>query len=293
MLTETQNEKTLNLHSMSSIDIVTIMNEQDSQITEIIQRVLPQIAQAVDLIARNLKHGGRIFYVGAGTSGRLGVMDAAECVPTFGTEPEMVQGIIAGGENATVLAKEDAEDYFEDGQDALKRKDLKSKDVVVGISASGKTPFVIGAVSHANEIGSSTIGVACNVPSSLLDHVALAIALPVGPEILTGSTRLKAGTAQKMVLNMLSTASMVQLGKVFQNLMIDVKPKNQKLIQRAQNIVKKLGQVDTERAKNILEESGNDVKIAILMAKLGIDTESARELIILHGGYLNQALASE
>ena len=290
MLTETQNRQTLNLHDMSSHEIVEVMNAEDATISNSVKRVLPQIAKSVDLIADSLRSGGRLFYVGAGTSGRMGVMDAVECVPTFGTSPEMIQAIMAGGGDATISAKEDAEDHREDGYQALKDKKITSKDVVIGISASGKTPFVLAAVAFAQELDASTIGIACNVPSLLLDQVDVSIGISVGPEILTGSTRLKAGTAQKMILNMLSTASMVKLGKVFQNLMVDVKPKNQKLIQRAQKIIMKVGEVDMENASKILQESGNDVKVSIVMAKLGCGVEMAQKSLIDSEGYLNRLI---
>ena len=290
MLTETQNTQTLNLHEMSSLDIVEVMNDEDATISISVKKALPEIAKSVDLIAECLNSGGRLFYVGAGTSGRMGVMDAVECVPTFGTSPEMIQGIMAGGGNATVIAKEDAEDHRDDGYEALREKEITSKDVVIGISASGKTPFVLAALSCARHHKAATIGIACNVPSPLLDQVDVPIGISVGPEILTGSTRLKAGTAQKMVLNMLSTASMVKLGKVFQNLMVDVKPKNQKLIQRAQKIIMQIGEVDFESASKILLESGNDVKVAIVMAKFGYEVEMAKQKLINANGFLNRVL---
>ena len=275
---------------MSSLEIVELMNEQDSTIAEVVQGALPEIARAVDLISKKINIGGRLFYLGAGTSGRLGVMDAAECVPTFGTEPESVQGIIAGGSEATEQAKEDAEDYFEDGEEILKTKNLTPDDVVVGLVASGETPFVIGSISYANSVGSNTVGIACTVPSNLLEKVDIPIGLPVGPEVLDGSTRLKAGTAQKMVLNMLSTASMVQLGKVYQNLMVDVKPKNRKLLNRAKNIVMKLTDVGEAKAKKYLKDSGNDVKVAIVMARKQLDQETARNFLNHHHGYLGKIL---
>ena len=281
---------TNHLHAMSSLEIVELMNEHDSTIAEVVQGALPEIARAVDLISKKINIGGRLFYLGAGTSGRLGVMDAAECVPTFGTEPESVQGIIAGGSEAAEQAKEDAEDYFEDGEKILKTKNLTPDDVVVGLAASGETPFVIGSISYANSVGSSTVGIACTVPSNLLEKVDIPIGLPVGPEVLDGSTRLKAGTAQKMVLNMLSTASMVQLGKVYQNLMVDVKPKNRKLLTRAKNIVMKLTDVGEAEAKKYLKDSGNDVKVAIVMARKQLDQETARNFLNHHHGYLGKIL---
>ena len=218
MLTEKPNSNTLHLHKMSALEIVEIMNVEDATVTDSVREVLTEIASAVELIAERLEKGGRLFYVGAGTSGRLGILDASECPPTFGTLPEMVQGIMAGGETAMSDAVEGAEDDRSAGEASMLKNKVDHRDVVVAIAASGTTPFVLAAVEFAREQGAATVGLACNSPSPLLDNVDVSIGVPVGPEVLAGSTRLKAGTAQKMVLNMLSTATMVCLGKVYQNI---------------------------------------------------------------------------
>ena len=237
LITEKSNPNTLNLHEMSALEIVQTMNAEDVTISQAVQRALPEIASAVDLIMGRLEKGGRLFYVGAGTSGRLGILDASECPPTFGTPPETVQGIIAGGETAIADAGEGAEDDRIAGKAAIQNKKVDRRDAVVGISASGTTPFVLAALETAREQGTGTIGLACNEHSPLLENVDVAIGVPGGPEVLAGSTRLKAGTAQKMVLNMLSTATMVGLGKVYKNRMVEVQATNKKLGSRAEEIV--------------------------------------------------------
>ena len=216
------NSKFNHLHKMSILEIVQMMNEEDTTVARTVKKNLPEITDAIELIADKLKHNGRLFYVGAGTSGRIGVMDACECVPTFGTSPELVQSIIAGGQNATNKSQENLEDRTEEGRLALKQVAINKQDAVVGISASGTTPFVLAALDYAREKDSATIGFSCSVPSPLLENVNVAIGVNVGPEILSGSTRMKAGTAQKMILNMISTTVMVKLGKVYQNMMVDV-----------------------------------------------------------------------
>ena len=278
------------LHNMSIFEIVELMNEEDTTVARTIKKNLPEIANAIELITDKLKNNGRLFYVGAGTSGRIGVMDACECVPTFGTPPELVQSIIAGGQNATNKSQENLEDRTEDGRLALKQVAVNKNDVVVGISASGTTPFVLAAIDYAREKDSATIGFSCSVPSPLLENVKVAIGVKVGPEILSGSTRLKAGTAQKMILNMISTTVMVKLGKVYQNMMVDVKTNNKKLMQRACKIVMKLGDVNMKEATDLLVKTDNQIKTAILMAKLGLTMESANKRLESVGGYLDQIL---
>jgi N-acetylmuramic acid 6-phosphate etherase len=266
------------------------MNSEDATIAKSVQQALPEIASAVGLIARRLSDGGRLFYVGAGTSGRLGVLDASECPPTFGTLPEMVQGIMAGGEMAMTDAVEGAEDDHCAGEDTMRIKKVAHRDAVVGIAASGTTPFVLAAVEYARSQGAATVGLACNSPSLLLENVDVSIGVLVGPEVLAGSTRLKAGTAQKMVLNMLSTATMVRLGKVYQNRMVDVLPTNKKLERRALEMVFELGEVSMENAAELLQESGNHVKTAVVMAKLGINSDSAKKLLEAEYGHLGRIL---
>jgi N-acetylmuramic acid 6-phosphate etherase len=290
MLTEKANSNTLHLHKMSALEIVEIMNVEDATVTDSVREVLTEIAAAVELIAERLEKGGRLFFVGAGTSGRLGVLDASECPPTFGTLPEMVQGIMAGGETAMSDAVEGAEDDRSAGEASMLKNKVDNRDVVVAIAASGTTPFVLAAVEFAREQGAATVGLACNSPSPLLDNVDVSIGVPVGPEVLAGSTRLKAGTAQKMVLNMLSTATMVRLGKVYQNRMVDVQTTNKKLIRRAIEMVSELGEVSTEIATELLQESGNHVKTAVVMAKLGINSDGAKKLLDGNNGNLSKVL---
>ena len=275
LITEKSNPNTLNLHEMSALEIVQTMNAEDVTISQAVQRALPEIASAVDLIMGRLEKGGRLFYVGAGTSGRLGILDASECPPTFGTLPETVQGIIPGGETIMADMEEGAEDDRIAGKAAIQNKKVDRRDAVVGISASGTTPFVLAALETAREQGTGTIGLACNEHSPLLENVDVAIGVPVGPEVLAGSTRLKAGTAQKMVLNMLSTATMVGLGKVYKNRMVEVQATNKKLVKRAEEMVAELGGVSHQTASDLLNQSGNRVKIAIVMARLGVSSDEA------------------
>ena len=275
LITEKSNPNTLNLHEMSALEIVQTMNAEDVTISQAVQRALPEIASAVDLIMERLEKGGRLFYVGAGTSGRLGILDASECPPTFGTPPETVQGIIAGGETVIADMEEGAEDDRIAGKAAIQNKKVDRRDAVVGISASGTTPFVLAALETAREQGTGTIGLACNEHSPLLENVDVAIGVPVGPEVLAGSTRLKAGTAQKMVLNMLSTATMVRLGKVYKNRMVDMQATNKKLVSRAEEMVAELGEVSHQTASDLLNQSGNRVKIAIVMARFGVSSDEA------------------
>lgn len=279
MLTETQNPNTQQLDQLDSLAIVRLMNAEDRKVADVVALALPQIADAVDCIRDQLRGTGRLFYVGAGTSGRLGLLDAVECVPTFGTTHHKVQGIMAGGDGAFVRAVEGAEDQHEQAIRDLQARHLTAQDVVVGIAASGRTPYVLGAIAHARSLGTPTVGIACNDPSPLLAAVDIAIALPVGAEVLTGSTRLKAGSAQKMVLNMLSTATFTQLGKVYNNLMVDVQVTNQKLADRACRIIQEIAQVDAATAAHYLEQAHNRPKIAIIMHARQVDYETATRLL--------------
>jgi len=290
MQTEKPNSNTLHLHQMSALEIVQTMNSEDATIAQAVRGAQQEIASAVELITERLEKGGRLFYVGAGTSGRMGVLDASECPPTFGTLPDMVQGIMAGGEMAMTDAVEGAEDDHCVGEDTMRNKKVVHRDEVVGIAASGTTPFVLAAVEYARRQGAATVGLACNSPSPLLENVDVSIGVLVGPEVLAGSTRLKAGTAQKMVLNMLSTATMVRLGKVYQNRMVDVQSTNKKLERRALEMVSELGEVSKEIAAELLQESGNHVKTAVVMAKLGINSDSAKKLLEAEYGHLGRIL---
>lgn len=290
METEKQNPNTMNLDEMSIKDALIIMNKEDRKVAEAIEEVIPEIEQAVAMIIQQLKKGGRLIYMGAGTSGRLGVLDAAECPPTFGTPKEMVVGLIAGGERAFTEAIEGSEDSFEMGKEDLVNLDLNENDVVVGLAASGRTPYVIGGLRYGNEINVPTIAVACNKDSEIGAVATIAIEASAGPEILTGSTRLKAGSTQKMILNMLSTLSMVGIGKVYKNLMVDVQPTNEKLVSRAENIVMKATDADRKTAKEKLQESGGKVKTAIIMILLDIDKDTAVEKLKETEGHIRKAL---
>jgi len=260
---------------MSALEIVQTMNSEDERVAESVKQSLPEIAEAVELIAERLLHGGRLFYVGAGTSGRLGVIDASECPPTFGVSPEMVQGIIAGGVTALTDEVEGAEDDVSAGETSMKNVKINNQDVVLGISASGTTPFVLAAIAYAGQQGAVKIGLACIPKSPLLENVAVAICVQVGQEVVAESTRLKAGTAQKMVLNMLSTATMVKLGKVYQNRMVNLQASNIKLVRRAEEMVAELGEVSLKTAAELFLKSGHHVKTAIVMAKLKISGQEA------------------
>jgi N-acetylmuramic acid 6-phosphate etherase len=266
------------------------MNQADAEIPAAVAGAIPQIATAVGAIAETLQTGGRLFYVGAGTSGRLGFLDAAECPPTFGVRPEMVRAILAGGDQAFVRAVEGAEDDFDAGGLAIGEAGVTRQDAVVGISASGRTPFVLGAAQRARQQGAVTCGISCASPSELSAGVQFPVEIPTGPEILTGSTRLRAGTATKLVLNMISTAVMVRLGYVYGNLMVNVQPTNAKLRDRARRIVEQAAEVDTDRAAELLESSGWSVRTAIVMAKRGLGRAEAERLLDRAGGRVREAL---
>lgn len=288
--TEAQNPASRGLDRMSTLDIVSLMNAEDARVAAAVRDALPQVARAADCIAARLREGGRLIYVGAGTSGRLGVLDAVECGPTFSAPAEQVQGVLAGGAVAMTRSVEGAEDSAEGGAQALRALDLTARDAVVGIAASGGTPFVLGALAHARETGAFTAGISCSAPAPLLDLAEVGIAVVTGPELIAGSTRLKAGTAQKMVLNMLSTAAMIRLGKVHDNLMVDLRVSNAKLALRARRMVAQLGGVSEERAADLLDQTGQSVKPAVLMARCGLDAETARARLEACDGVLRAAL---
>lgn len=280
----------LDLDQRSALDILTAMNTEDRKVPEAVGLELPKIAQVVNITVERLRAGGRLFYVGAGTSGRLGVLDASECPPTFGVSPELVQGIIAGGDRALRHAIEGAEDSPELGAADIKERGIGAADVVVGLAASGRTPYVAGALREANERGAATVAVVCN-PGSLLTTIAgISICPEVGPEVLLGSTRLKAGTAQKLVLNMISTAVMIRLGKAYSNLMVDLVPSNEKLVDRARRIVMLASGCTAEEAARALAEAGNRAKVAIVMLLAGTDADRAAQLLTQAGGFVRQAV---
>lgn len=288
--TETRNQNTMNLDEMTPIEIARAMNAEDAKVSEAVKEVLPQIAQAIEWCTASLKQGGRIIYMGAGTSGRLGLLDAVECPPTFGVSPDTVIGLIAGGESAFIKAVEGAEDSQTLGEEDLKKIGLSSKDIVIGIAASGRTPYVIHALKYAKKTGCRTVAVACNKNSEVGRESELAIEPVSGPEVLTGSTRLKSGTAQKMVLNMISTGSMVGIGKSYQNLMVDVMQTNEKLVTRAENIIIEATGCDREKAKQVLQEAGGGVKLAITSILLDCDMDAAREALQKAEGHIRAAI---
>ncbi|MGH2495046.1 MAG: N-acetylmuramic acid 6-phosphate etherase [Ktedonobacteraceae bacterium] len=288
--TEKANPATGEIDRMSPLEIAQVINAEDEKVALAVRQVLPQIGRAMEEIAARLRSGGRLIYAGAGTSGRLGALDASECPPTFNLAPDVVVACLAGGPTAFGRAHEDLEDSEEAGRADLEVLNVTDRDVVVGITASGRTPYARGAIACAREQGALTIGVVCNANSPLEQEVDIIIAPIVGPEVIAGSTRLKAGTAQKMVLNMLSTGAMVLLGKTFGNLMVDVQATNYKLRQRALAIVRQATGLDAEAAETLLVSSGDDVKTAILMARAQISPEQARERLAAHGNVLRAAL---
>lgn len=290
MITETRNPRSMNLDRLAILDMLRLMNEEDALVPLAVRDALPAIAQAVERVAAALAAGGRLIYVGAGTSGRLAVLDASECPPTFNTLPEQVQGVIAGGPDALTRAVEGAEDDRPQAVADIAALEVSARDVVMGIAASGGTPYVLAALEEAQRRGAVTVGLACNAPAPLLDLADIPIAVIVGPEVLTGSTRLKAGTAQKMVLNMITTASMVRLGKVYENLMIDVQPTNAKLRARARRIVAAAAGIAESEAATLLEQAGQEVKTAIFMARTGADAVTARAKLAAASGHLRRAL---
>jgi len=290
LLTEQPNPASASIDTLSTEDALRIMNREDQKVAGAVEREIPSIARAVDAIVAAFRKGGRLFYIGAGTSGRLGVLDASECPPTFSVPPEMVQGIIAGGESALSRATETTEDDPTIGQRDLTARGFTARDVLVGIAASGRTPYVLGAVAEARRLGAVTIGISCTPDSELSRAAEIAISPLVGPEVVAGSTRLKSGTAQKLVLNMLTTGAFIRMGYVYGNLMVNVQPKNTKLVDRARRIVALAAGVSYTRAGELLADGGNSVRTAILMGKSGIGREEAEQRLAEAGGRISQAL---
>lgn len=288
--TERRNPDTYQLDMMSTQEIVAAIQREDEKVSMSVRKALPEITAAVDVIVESLRAGGRLFYIGAGTSGRLGVLDAAECPPTFNTSPEMVQGLIAGGEGAMFQAIEGAEDDPGLAEQDLRSKKLSAADVVVGLAASGRTPYVLGGLRYAASLGCSTVALVCVTGSELSRVARITISIPVGPEVLAGSTRMKAGTAQKMTLNMLSTATMVKLGKTYGNLMVDVKASNAKLVARVHRIVCDATGVGEMEAANALAMAGGSAKVAIVMLLAGISAETAHRCIDAAHGSVRHSL---
>ena len=290
MSTETRNQNTMNLDIMTPLEVVTVMNQEDAKVPAAITPALPNIAQCVTWAIESIENGGRIIYMGAGTSGRLGVLDAVECPPTFGVAPEVVVGLIAGGEKAFVKAVEGAEDSRELGRQDLVDIKLEKRDIVIGIAASGRTPYVLGGLAYAKEVGCHTVGISCNPGSAVGAAAELAIEVVPGPECLTGSTRLKSGTCQKLILNMISTATMVGCGKAYQNLMVDVMQTNEKLVVRAQNIVMEATGCERETAAEKIAIAGGNAKTAITMILADCGLEEAKERLAKAKGHVREAI---
>jgi len=290
LTTEVRNPATMNLDEMTPYEIVTAMNREDHHAVAAVETVLPEVSRAITWCTESLRSGGRVIYIGAGTSGRLGLLDAVECPPTFGVSPDLVVGLLAGGNKAFVKAVEGAEDSCCLGVDDLKGIGANAKDTVIGLAASGRTPYVIHGLRYARGIGCKTIAVACNQDSLVGKEAELAIEPTPGPEVLTGSTRLKAGTVQKLILNMISTGSMIGIGKVYQNLMIDVVQTNEKLVTRAENIVMTATGCNREAAKEALQKAAGSVKVAVTMILLNCEAEKARERLEEAGGHIRCAL---
>lgn len=290
LTTEASNPQTAHLDAMPVEDLLRAMNAEDRRVPEAVAAQIPQIARAVACAVAALRGGGRLVYLGAGTSGRLGVLDAAECPPTFGTDPSAVVGLLAGGEEAMFRAVEGAEDDPVLGARDLAAIGLSDRDVVIGLAASGRTPYVLGGLDHARSVGARTVAVACNPGSEVGRHAEIAIELDNGPEVLTGSTRLKAGTSQKLVLNMISTAAMVGLGKVYRNLMVDVRPTNEKLLARAIRIVRDATDCDEQTARAALAAADQHAKTAIVAVLCGVDAAQARERLVAADGFVRSAV---
>ncbi len=292
LVSETRNPRTMDLDRLSTRDLVARVNQEDQSVAQAVERELAAISDAVDQIVAAFRSGGRLIYIGAGTSGRLGVLDASECPPTFSVPPGMVVGLIAGGDTALRNSIEGAEDDPAQGAKDLQDIDLSHRDIVVGIAVSGRTPYVIGALEYAASVNAATISLTCNPNSELARHADISIAPVVGPEVLTGSTRLKSGTAQKMVLNTLTTAAMIRIGKTYENLMVDVAVSNQKLMTRALGIICDITGATQAEAERLLADSGNDLKIAILMRLTGLDRDQSKTSLEQNGGVLRNAIAA-
>ncbi len=289
--TEARNAASMNIDTASVGEILKIINDEDKSVPAAVEKEIPYIEKAVDLITASFKAGGRLIYFGAGTSGRLGVIDAAECPPTFGTSPDLVQGYIAGGKEAMFRAQEGAEDYQENGAADVVKAGVNKNDVVCGIAASRRTPYVIGAVKKAKQLGAKTLYITCNPRSEFdIKEVDVAVCPYVGPEVVMGSTRMKSGTAQKLVLNMLTTASMIRLGKVYENMMIDLQMTNKKLVERSKRIVMTITGLSYEEAEDYLNKAGGHVKTALVMIKTGTNLDEALELLRKSDGFVRKAI---
>ena len=290
LTTEKRNSATMHIDNMSTLDMVKTINKEDQKVAEAVGTQEEQIAQAIDMASKKYHDGGRLIYIGAGTSGRLGILDAVELVPTYGISPDRAIGLIAGGKTAMYLSVEGAEDSESLAAEDLGKLNLTSKDVVLGLAASGRTPYVIGGLDYAQKIGAGTISIACVNNSLIGKHAEIAIEAVVGPEVITGSTRMKAGTAQKMILNTISTGVMIKQGKVYQNVMIDVLPTNKKLVNRAIRIITSVTNVSIEQAKDVLLKADKNVGLAIVMAKTGLNSDDASKLLEKNNNNVSQVL---
>lgn len=290
LTTEQRNPASMHIDTVSTLEMVKIMNEEDQKVAAAVGSQNEQIAKAIDEAAKRYKKGGRLIYIGAGTSGRLGVLDAAELVPTYGIKPERAVGLIAGGPGAMYKAVEGAEDDADLGANDLKDLELNDRDTILGLAASGRTPYVIGGLEYANQIGALTVSIACVKESEIGKHAEIAIEAVVGPEIVTGSTRMKSGTAQKMILNMISTGVMIKQGKVFENVMIDVMPTNSKLVDRASRIISAVTGATVEEALQVLKKAGNNVPLAITMIKTKTDQADAQKLLEQYDGNVSEVI---
>jgi len=290
LVTESRNQASAQIDTLSTFEMLQVINNEDKNVAFAVERTIPEITKLVDIVVCAFQSGGRLIYIGAGTSGRLGILDASECPPTYGSSPEQVVGIIAGGKKAILKAVENAEDDAQLGAEDLKAISLNKNDVLVGIAASGRTPYVLGAMQYALSIGSSVAAVSCNPESPMTDLAQIKITPIVGAEVVTGSSRMKAGTAQKLVLNMITTGAMIKVGKVFGNLMVDVEATNAKLEQRQRNIVIEATDCTEEDARKALFECRNHCKTAIVMILLGVDAVAAQNKLAKNSGFIRQAL---
>lgn len=289
LATESRNPDTYNLDELNTLEIIELMNRQDLMVIESVKNELPAIEKVIEAVIASLKQGGRLIYVGAGTSGRIGMLDAVECPPTFGMDPSRVVGVLAGGENQ-MFAKEEAEDNYDLGYKRMEELGVNENDIVIGLAASGRTPYVIGALDYANEHKAKSASIACNKNAKISSHAQLIIELNNGPEILTGSTRLKAGTSQKMVCNMISTAAMIRMGKVYENLMVDVDVSNEKLYERWLNIVMTATNKTREECIAVYEPSAHQAKVAIVMLKKGLSADEAKAQLVANDGFVKKVL---
>lgn len=290
LATEQRNPASMNIDQASTREVLEIINTEDHLVPVAVRREIPYIAEAVDLVVETFRNGGRLFYAGAGTSGRLGVVDASECPPTFGTPPDLVQGLMAGGPSAMFKAKEGAEDEEQNGADHLQEVGVTAKDIVCGIAASRRTPYVVGAVKYARKIGAKTLFVTCNPRSEFDLDVDVAMCPVVGPEVVMGSTRMKSGTAQKLVLNMITTAAMVRMGKTYENMMVDLQMTNKKLVERSRRIVMTVTGIEYADATAYLEQAGGHVKTALVMILAEVDAEEARRRLTAADGFVRDAI---